>query len=191
MAGYSLAWVEGDQHKRQRQLLSPIFTHERVKHMDDVIRRSTDAVIEKLRDHCSSRSGSDSTNVNILEWSSRLSLDVIGAVGFGYDYRCGEAPEAKAFKDAWAGIVSLALELPAFVGPVIIRAFPWINSLPIKQLEKQGDVRKIIRELGKRIYLDRQRSGAKDEKDLLTPLLKLEASGTSFDEILDQIVGFT
>lgn len=158
--------------------------------MGEEVRRATDAVVNKLRDYCHSQPDAATVRINGLEWANRPALDIIGSVGFGYDYRCGDAPEAKALSAAQVKKVNIGITFPAFVAPLVLRAFPWIGNLPLKSSRSQGEIRQIVLELGRRIYQNRQ-EGAKDDKSLMGQLMKLQEAGSSLDEVLDQIVAFT
>lgn len=155
--------------------------------MNEKVRLATDAVVEKLRGHINS---SDPVRIDAVAWCGRPTLDVVGSVGFGYDFQCGDDPAAKAFNAAWDKNIALGLTLPAFIAPVVLRAFPWLGDLPIKAMESQGEIKAIIRALGREIYANRQ-VGSKEETDLMSSLMALEEAGTAdLDEVLDQITAF-
>lgn len=77
LLGKSLPYQEGEHHKRQRAMLAPVFMHENVKKMDEDIRRAADKLVDVLGEHIRINQGG-LVKVNILEWTCRATLDIIG-----------------------------------------------------------------------------------------------------------------
>ncbi|KAH9946884.1 cytochrome P450 [Amylocystis lapponica] len=82
--GEGLLFVEGDSHRQQRRVLNPAFgpTH---------IRELTGIFVEKsiqLRDMWSAQisDSHEPVRLDIIPGLTRMSLDVIGLAGFGYDF---------------------------------------------------------------------------------------------------------
>ncbi|KAG8987614.1 hypothetical protein FRB90_003253 [Tulasnella sp. 427] len=148
LLGKSLPWAEGEQHRRQRQMLAPVFTNENVKRMDEEIHRAADKVVEVLREHVHAEQKAGEKDkgveVNVLDWCSRATLDIIGSVGFGHDFQCGTSEEAKAIARSWKELISVGLQFPGFVAPLVIRAFPFITDLPVEAIQAQGEIKTII-----------------------------------------------
>lgn len=66
-----------------------------------------------------------------------------------------------------------------FIAPLVIRRFPWINSLPLKDLHKDGATKVIVRRLA-RERLARESEGLPKGKDILSHIvrdLRSESSG--------------
>lgn len=40
VAGKGLVWAEGDEHKRQRLMLNPVFNHDQIRSSEEEIRRA-------------------------------------------------------------------------------------------------------------------------------------------------------
>lgn len=147
-------------------------------------------MVDKLRDYVAtvSRAKSGDVTVNMVDWCGRATLDIIGSVGFGHDFQCGESPEAIAINASWAKIIALGMTFEAgFVAPLLLRPFPFIANLPLKAVEAQGEIRKIIRALALKIIQNREAAGEKPGKDLLSVLLQMKDNGVSFDELLDHV----
>ncbi|KIO30005.1 hypothetical protein M407DRAFT_242362 [Tulasnella calospora MUT 4182] len=200
LLGKSLVWAEGDQHKRQRQVLAPVFTNENVKAMDNEIHRAADKLVEVLREHVLSQQAEKGdgggARVNILDWSGRATLDVIGAVGFGHDFQCGTSEEAKAITRSWRELILMGMEFPGFVAPLVIRAFPIITDLPVEAIQAQGEIKTIVKRIAKQLVEERRAmqndEGMKSGKDLMSTLLKWNqnAEGEDLDQLLDHICTF-
>lgn len=144
-------------------------------------------MIEKLRDHLSTTSSGEAT-VDMLEWIGHATLDVIGLVAFGHDFQCGDSTEAQAISASLDRAGSTGMELSGFVGPLIIRIFPWLLSLPLEAIQAQGAIRRIIREIALRIVRNREATQDTSGKDLLSVLLRMKSnSGMDLDTLLDQV----
>ena len=78
------------------------------------------------------------------------SLDIIGQVGFGYDFG-PETPDGKAILGAWQKDVQLFSTFPAFLAPILIGVFPWIAKLPIKELQEDSTAKKVIHRIGRKL----------------------------------------
>ncbi|KAG8952767.1 hypothetical protein FRC04_003690 [Tulasnella sp. 424] len=197
LLGKSLPWAEGEQHKYQRQMLAPVFTNENVKHMDQEIHQAADKLADSLREHVQSVAEKDSgAEVNILDWSGRATLDIIGNVGFGHDFGCGMSEEAKAIQRSWRELVGMGMQFPGFVAPLVIRAFPFITDLPVEAIQAQGETKTIVKRIAKQLVEQRKNmqndEGMKNGKDLMSTLLKWneKAEAEDLDQLLDHICTF-
>lgn len=195
-------WAEGEQHKRQRQILAPIFTTDRVKAMSDEIYSTAHKLVGALQEHIQlhAENGEDAdedksidavTQINALDWTSRATLDIIGSIGFGYDFHLGTSPEAKAIISSWRKQTERGMTLSGFIAPFIIRTFPFITSLPVKAIQAQGEAKMILKGLARTVVQQRQTlvdGGELLGKDLLSTLLSMkDAHGESFDTVLDHV----
>ncbi|KAG8897481.1 hypothetical protein FRB99_008122 [Tulasnella sp. 403] len=218
LLGKSLVWAEGLQHKRQRAMLAPVFTHEAVRRMDEEVHTAAEKLVNLMQEyiHSHTPSAKDPANghanggtkptsagvrLNILEWNCRATLDIIGTVGFGHDFQCGESPEARAIQASWAKLVSMGLDFSGFVAPLVVRAFPFIAHLPIPSIQAQGEIKVLIKKLARKIVEDRNTLSAVDKdlaaskgkvgKDLLSIIMSMrETQGEDLDQLLDHICTF-
>ena len=117
----------------------------------------------------------------------RSSLDIIGRVGFGYDFECGEAPEAKQINEVWDNLVEGSMKPEAITAIIMIRLFPWIVKLPLPALENHGAIRSIVGKSALSIIKDREASGEKGGNDLLSILLE-HGSEDGIQGLLDQVL---
>ncbi|KAF7369611.1 Cytochrome P450 [Mycena venus] len=84
LAGEGLLGVEGEAHKRQRRIMNPAFGTAQIRGL-------MEAFLEKsveLRDVWTQKIGdeSKSTRIDVLDWLSKMTLDVIGQAGFDYQF---------------------------------------------------------------------------------------------------------
>ncbi|KAJ7767227.1 cytochrome P450 [Mycena metata] len=84
LAGQGLLGVEGETHKRQRRVMNPAFGTAQIRGMMEIFLEKS----VELRDVWTRKIGdnSKSTRIDILDWLSKMTLDVIGQAGFDYQF---------------------------------------------------------------------------------------------------------
>ncbi|KII84091.1 hypothetical protein PLICRDRAFT_179772 [Plicaturopsis crispa FD-325 SS-3] len=203
MLGKGLPWAEGAEHRFQRRILSPAFTPDSVKGMADAIFECAENIEHRLTGQVPH--GPDGTVVDMTEYCSSVTLDVIGRVGFGHDFGASAGPvlspsatDARAIFDAWKGHIQQSFTFLAFLGPLILRAFPKITSTYLF-MPAQGKSKLLVKKLARR-FVDAAEQGADVEKgkDILSILLRAGKDGQGKDaekltdeQILDNINTFT
>ncbi|KDQ09986.1 hypothetical protein BOTBODRAFT_36605 [Botryobasidium botryosum FD-172 SS1] len=190
--GKGLVWAEGEEHRRMRAHLSSVFTAENTRNMFEDVKVSTDRVVAKLISHLRAHDGN--ATVHITEWTNHATLDIIGRIGFAYDFGCGESPAAQKITVWWEQTVSKGMTRVGRIAPIIIRTFPFIVSLPLPIIRAQGALKLTIKKLAEELYV---KASANPElskgKDLLSTLIRAnfrERRNISKDELLDHICTF-
>ncbi|KAK0473875.1 cytochrome P450 [Armillaria novae-zelandiae] len=79
--GQGLASVEGKIHQRQRKILGPAFTASQLRLFLNVFQASA----AKLTEQINERVGKSNT-LNVLEWTGKAALDIIGITAFRYHF---------------------------------------------------------------------------------------------------------
>lgn len=143
-------------------------------------------MVDKLRED-TGVTAEDAATVDINEYVGHATLDVIGLVGFGHDFQCGESPEALAISEICQQSVKTGMELIGFVAPLILRIFPWLLKLPVKAIESQGAVRQLVKKVALQIVQNREAAQDESGKDLLSVLLRMKDSHMDLDNLLDQV----
>jgi cytochrome P450 len=100
----ALLLSEGELWQQQRSALNPAFHHSHLKVMDSTILNYC-----KQLGVIFGKSADSKTAIDVQESFKNFTLDVIGSVGFGYQFRCLSDTESKDQK-AMAGVL-LALQL--------------------------------------------------------------------------------
>ena len=175
LAGRSLLWVDGEkEHKRMRGLIAPAFSSDNVRAMHADVYYVCSTLQTRIENEIHA-SGKSSLQVNILDYTARATLDIIGRVGFGHDFNAvGDAPDAIKIINTFRNQSNMSCEHSTFTALLILRLFPWITSLPLKAIQAQGAVADTVRKLAKDIVanqVDNKGSG----KDLMSLLLKANA----------------
>ncbi|EIM83576.1 cytochrome P450 [Stereum hirsutum FP-91666 SS1] len=181
LVGRGLLWAEGAEHKRQRRILSPAFSTESIRGMENGVWACTERMEERLLKAAPG-------TFNIVPYTSACTLDIIGRVAFGHDFGSGQSAEAKAIAAAWNKDVQLGLTTTGALAPMIIQSFPWITRLPIPGLLEEGVTKSITRDLAAKIL----QKGDIDEKgkDILSLLVKGAGEHMADEQLLDNISTF-
>ncbi|KAH6608737.1 isotrichodermin c-15 hydroxylase cytochrome p-450 monooxygenase cyp65a1 [Trichoderma cornu-damae] len=81
--GYGVLLAEGDEHKRQRRNLMPAFAFRHIKDLYPLFWDKAREAVEAMTREC----GLDGrTDLEVSEWASRVTLDIIGVAGLGKDF---------------------------------------------------------------------------------------------------------
>ena len=176
LVGRSLVWVEGEkEHKRMRNLIAPAFSSDNVRAMQADIYYVCSALQTRIENEIHA-SGKSSLQVNVLDYTARATLDIIGRVALGHDFNAvGDDPDAIKIINTFRTQSNTSCEHSAFTALLVLRLFPWITSLPLKAIQAQGAVADTVRKLAKDIvdnsHVDNKTSG----NDLMSLLLKANA----------------
>ncbi|KAJ7499744.1 cytochrome P450 [Mycena latifolia] len=146
--GHGIIWAEGDEHKFQRKMVSPAFSISAVKKMAPRVMTCVERLIVRLQTDCK-----EGGVFNMCDYIPAVTLDIIGTVGFGYDFG-PNSPEGQAILGAWRADVEFFKSFPGFLAPIILGIAPWVTKLPIKELQEDGTAKKVIHQVGRRMLQD-------------------------------------
>ena len=196
LVGRSLVWVEGEkEHKRMRGLIAPAFSPDNVRAMHADVYHVSSALQTRIANEINA-SGESSLQLNILDYTARATLDVIGRVAFGHDFNAvGDAPDAIKIINTMRAHNEMGCEHSAFTALLILRLFPWITSLPLKAIQIQSAVADTVRKLAKGIVANGQIDNKGSGKDLMSLMLQAnacqhESKRCDITEIYEHIVTF-
>ncbi|PKY41588.1 cytochrome P450 [Rhizophagus irregularis] len=130
IAGRGLVFAEGEDHKRQRKMMNPAFTHNNVKEMVPTFIR----VAFTLKNLIEDKVNLGESNINLTPYISKATLDVIGIVGFNYEFNSLTSPNelAKAY-DSVTNVPQPALR---FAISLLSNYVPYIRNIPIDMNRK-------------------------------------------------------
>ena len=196
LGGRSLFRVQGEkEHKRMRGLVAPAFSSDHGREMHADLYLVATALQTRIVNEIHA-SGKSSIQVNILDYTSRATLDIIGRVAFGHDFNAvGDAPDAIEINRRWRAQNEMGCKHSAFVAMLVLRLFPSITSLPLPALQAQVAVSDTIRNLAKDIVANSQIDNKGNGKDLMSLMLKAnarqhESKRCDMPEIYDHVVTF-
>jgi hypothetical protein len=155
-----------------RSIVTPALTLASVRNMNGTLWDIANSFQTKLTAHIAKTRGDDGQSrpnvvIDLTYWMAVVTLEVIGRVGFKHDFGLGESEEAKLIIQSWRDQVSAGLQPSGFLGLVVLRTFPFITSLPIKAMQKQGETKKIVQKLARKLVASSSLEGNTDILSLL------------------------
>ncbi|KAJ4377990.1 hypothetical protein N0V83_000820 [Neocucurbitaria cava] len=189
LLGVGVLLAEGDEHKRQRKLLMPAFAFRHVKDLYPIFwgksQEMSDALSAVIKN-----SADASSVVNIRDWASRATLDIIGVAGMGQDFDALTNPDNELNStyrsifagDRYAKIVQLLLQLLP----------PWLAaSLPLKRNDEIGNAINTIKKVARDLIRDKRaklEKGGATDVDILS--VAMESGGFSDEDLVNQLMTF-
>ncbi|KAH7248628.1 cytochrome P450 [Fusarium redolens] len=177
--GIGLILSEGDAHKLQRRSMNPAFAPRNIKALYPLFWDKTREMIEKI-------TADRAETVEVVEWASRTTLDLIGVAGLGKDFGAIKEEDNKLVKtynvvfqpSARARMLHLIESLvPAWV----------LTALPIKLNLDMSHAARSIRETCREIISSKQKKLKEkklDDMDIISAAIR---TGTfTEDGLIDQ-----
>ncbi|KAF8598678.1 cytochrome P450 [Ceratobasidium sp. AG-I] len=189
LVGKGVVWAEGEDHKRQRHQLAPFFTTQATHDMFEAIHACAHTGAERLASYINaSADTTGGAKLDIMDWTWRVSLDIIGRVAFDHDFGCGESESARVIRQSWMDQINAGFHRMGVIGLFVLRAFPFIIRLPLKAIKAQEDVKRRIQGIARSMLEhDVQESKSNNLLSSLARLAATEDSGISNQELLDHM----
>ena len=205
LLGIGVLLAEGDEHKTQRKNLMPAFAFRHVKDLYPVFwgksREAVEAMTEVVKSGVSKKpestdiekNGSDedgTTVIEVGEWASRATLDIIGVAGLGQDFGAIRDPNTvlnKTYRTVFkpskqAQILGmLNLFLPGW----------FVKNLPVKRNGEIEYAVNVIRTTCRQLIRAKKEKLEKNELtdvDILS--VALESGGFSEEDLINQLMTF-
>lgn len=129
--GVGVFLAEGEEHKKQRKDLMPAFAFRHVKELYPIFWRKSGELVQQLILHGQTGYHDDNksgASVDVKDWASRATLDIIGLAGLGRDFDAIKDPDnelictyKKIFSPGRGGQITAALFM---IAPWLLRALP-------------------------------------------------------------------
>ena len=197
--GIGILLAEGDEHKRQRKNLMPAFAFRHVRDLYPVFWEKSHLMVEEMVKNLPQKThkgDSENEGMDMRDWSSRATLDVIGVAGLGVEFNALTAPSTSELLRVYKGIfaggrLSSWLALLAEILPMKI-----LRMIPVKRNHVMRDalvtIKKVARELvqEKRKRLEEERAAGveRSDKDILS--VAMESGGFSDEDCMNQLMTF-
>lgn len=189
LLGVGILLAEGDEHKRQRKLLMPAFSFRHVKDLYPIFwskaQEMTDQISKTIK------SGPDASSVvEISDWSSRATLDIIGVAGMGQDFGALSNPENElnmTYRSIFAG------NRGAQLVQLLLGMLPhWLAvALPLKRNDEIGQAVSTVKGVARALIADKRAKMEKGESkqvDILS--VAMESGGFSDEDLVNQLMTF-
>jgi cytochrome P450 len=192
LLGLGILFAEGDEHKRQRKLLLPAFAFRHIKELYSTFWAKGAEVTEAMTKaiQAKPKGDEDPSIVDIHDWASRVTLDIIGIAGMGQDFNAVQEPRsdlAEAYRNVFqtSGAAKF-LQLLSFFLPHKV-----LVNLPLKRNRVIVEARQVIRQTCFDLIeakKEKMEKGGATGKDIIS--VALESGGFSSDNLVDQLMTF-
>ncbi|RMZ68768.1 cytochrome p450 [Pyrenophora seminiperda CCB06] len=192
LLGVGILLAEGQEHKRQRKLLMPAFNFRHVKDLYPIFwsksLEMTTAIAANIS--ASSSPSAGETVIDIREWASRSTLDIIGVAGMGKDFDAVSNPNNE-LNETYRKI--FGSNRNAQVIQLLLGFLPhWLAaSLPLKRNDEIGNAINTIKNVAASLVAEKRSklaSGAAHDTDILS--VALESGGFSDADLVNQLMTF-
>lgn len=183
--GVGILLVEGDEHRAQRKTLQPAFAF---RHVKDLYAVMWDVAREAASCMTGQTSSQGQAVVNIADWASRATLDIIGIAGMGHDFGATRDPRNRLHQ-TYKLILTSGRSAATFLA--ILRVFlpSWfVSAIPIKRNWEMAEAIRTIRATCRDLIRKKIATAEPGDKDILT--VALSYGGFSEDELIDQLMTF-
>ncbi|KAI9360022.1 cytochrome P450 [Zopfochytrium polystomum] len=196
--GNGLLTAEGDQHKRQRALINPSFRVKHIAAMTPLFADSADELVRAWIDLIEGGAALDdqgvkSLNLDVHREAAKVTLDIIGRAGFGYDFTAVQNKKSPLYES-----FQTILRYNSPTVPNIVRTLlPFLAYIPTEGQREYKKARAVLRSCVEDIIESRyQNLASKDgdsDTDLLSILIRANEESDdkiSKDEIEGQVLTF-
>ena len=207
LLGIGVLLAEGDEHKRQRRALMPAFAYRHIKDLIPVFWSKAREVTEKMTAIVESESATangtttsdgnaekpSTEHTSVLElsnWASRVTLDIIGLAGMGHDFNAIEDPSSE-LNECYRQVFQPDSRGRRAILLGIILPFWILSRLPFKRNEEIREARALIRRVCFQLIEEKKAklaSGKSTDKDILS--VALSSGGFSDENLINQLMTF-
>ncbi|OCH90422.1 cytochrome P450 [Obba rivulosa] len=210
--GEGLISTLGEQHRKQRKMLTPVFSLADMRDLLPVIQ----PIADKMRDVLLNQlpAGEGSQEIDLVPWMSRGTLEYVCQANLGYTFHALDPEKTNEYAKAVRNLSPTALSiilLRPFI-PFFVRYFSlhWRNMfvewLPIPQLRELRRIVRIMDTVSRQIFSEKRAtmlghtngsSGTTSDgggdlgermrgKDIMSIMLKANASSDDADRLTDE-----
>ncbi|KAL9621780.1 MAG: hypothetical protein Q9160_003752 [Pyrenula sp. 1 TL-2023] len=188
LLGIGVLLAEGDEHKQQRRSLMPAFAFRHIKDLYPVFWSKSIELVNALQDHVTSQPADSA--IEMGDWASRATLDIIGVAGMGQDFNALKDPNSeltqtyqKIFKPTRAQQIFGLLGL--FISPKVLAL------IPVKRNDDLNAACQVARDTCRRVVEQKKiRLANKEPMDPDIISVALESGGFSDENLVDQMMTF-
>ncbi|THH06777.1 hypothetical protein EW145_g3848 [Phellinidium pouzarii] len=197
--GTSLLSSLGDEHRKQRKMLNPVFSSKHMRGMLPMLY----PIAHQLREAIANDIRNNEEHIDIMGWVSRSSLEYIGQGGLGYSFSSFDvSKKANSYSEALKMFVPLLFRLQ-----IVRQQIPWLVKIGSPKFRERvmdfipfdsvRDIRRITKTMeessrsilrGKREAIEKGDKATLAQvgsgKDIMSVLLKANADTNLSDEDL-------
>jgi len=198
LLGVGILLAEGEEHRRQRKNLMPAFAFRHIKDLYPLFwskaRESVAAlaahVLREAADGGAAKTGEARAAVEVSEWSSRVTLDIIGAAGLGRDFGAVKDPNNELVR-TYSALFSPNRQAQ-LLGLLGLITGDWLASkIPVKRNSDVRAAREVIRSTCRDLIREKKEKLARKETSSVDILsVALESGGFTDENLVDQLMTF-
>ncbi|CDM35225.1 hypothetical protein DTO013E5_6661 [Penicillium roqueforti] len=195
ITGDGILLAEGEEHKTQRKNLMPAFAYRHIKNLYPVFWAKSVEMVKMIEDDLRSRKadGNNDKTVQISNWASRATLDIIGVAGMDHDFDSLRDPE-NTLNQSYRKIMSsppLIMKI-IFVTCVLFGNPSWAHSLPTKRNKDIKQSGEIIRNVARQMIRQKKAKMEDPKAETGIDIISVALSSGTFDEenLVDQSMTF-
>lgn len=185
--GEGVLFVEGDQHRHQRRLLSAPFTQASVNSYIPIFQEQALKLVAKLEASVETSKEEDKkgdyTVMNVYPWLSRVTLDIIGLAGFDYEFHAMDSEDNELANVFQNMLKPRKISLGMIIGQYLMQYFPFLAAIPTKGTKRINETTRVMQREGKKMLEQRRQQAIDGElegkKDLLSLLVKANMQATN------------
>ncbi|SPO00938.1 related to isotrichodermin C-15 hydroxylase (cytochrome P-450 monooxygenase CYP65A1) [Cephalotrichum gorgonifer] len=198
--GIGILLAEGDEHKRQRKHLMPAFAFRHVKDLYPLFWAKSKEVVHAMVDQISADASRESAGekpaaepaavVQVGNWASRATLDIIGAAGLGRDFGAIRDP-TNILNEAYREL-STPTRQSQILGVLTLFLPSWLTAnIPVKHNRVVAKASRTVRGVCADLVREKREKLARGElHDLDILSVAIESGGFSDDDLVNQMMTF-
>ncbi|KEF52174.1 uncharacterized protein A1O9_11801 [Exophiala aquamarina CBS 119918] len=187
--GIGILFAEGDEHKAQRKNLMPAFNFRHIKQLYPIFWSKSREMVHAIQAELKASTESKPW-IEVGEWGSRATLDIIGIAGLGQDFEALKSPDNELNRvyrtvfqpDRTAQILGLlSFFLPHFI----------VRNLPVSRNNNVRAASRVARDTCRRLVEEKKKRLANKEPmhpDIIS--VALESGGFSDNDLVDNMMTF-
>ncbi|KAI0648581.1 cytochrome P450 [Trametes meyenii] len=199
LLGPGLLTTEGAQHRRQRKMLTPVFSAAHLRNVTPLFYETS----YKLRDAIMAELRGAPKEVDVLNWMGRAALELIGqgALGYSFDPLVEDVPDsfADSVKSFFGtlnnlGVLRFIGEYASRIGPAWLRG-KIVDWTPIDRVRKMRRVVDVMHTRSMEIMEEKRRAVLRGDdalmaqigegKDVMSILLKANMAADAKEKLTD------
>ncbi|KAJ5173264.1 hypothetical protein N7492_005857 [Penicillium capsulatum] len=193
LVGDGIILAEGEEHKFQRKNLMPAFAYRHIKDLYPIFWAKSSEMVKLIREDLASRKPGDDNTIQIRNWASRTTLDIIGVAGMDQDFDSLRHPENnlnQAYMDLLAPpdlFAKVLFMIGLFLGNMKV-----LQKIPTKRNKRITEGGNIIRNVASQMIRQKKAKMEDPTAETGIDIISVAMRNGTFDEenLVDQLMTF-
>ncbi|KAL8699633.1 MAG: hypothetical protein Q9201_005887 [Fulgogasparrea decipioides] len=195
LLGNGVFLAEGEEHKAQRKNLMPAFSYRHIKDLYPIFWAKSSEMVKAITESLRSEHEESTPELGIApvveigNWSSRSTLDIIGKAGMGQDFGAIKDPTTelnatyrKIFEPSPQGqmLGLLGLFLPMWL----------VQAIPVKRNREIPEAAQTVRQICRQLIEQKKQKLSSKEAGVDIITVALSSGGFTEENLVDQMMTF-